>query len=222
MRGQHAEVVDEQRTERTRRSYDRSARCYDALEIVAEFRYRAWRRRLWSDVRGPELLEVGVGTGKNMPFYPPDVRIRAIDLSPKMLERARRRAAKLSATVELSLADVQALPFPDDEFDEVLATFVFCSVPDPVLGLREVRRVLKPGGRLLLLEHVRAANRFVGRLMDIANPLSVRVTGVNINRRTVANVERAGFTLDRVEDIGMRGMFKLLIARNGTAEPSDG
>lgn len=206
-------MVDPKRTERTRSSYDRMAGLYDVMEWLPERRYRPWRRRLWAEVRGPKVLEIGVGTGKNMPFYPHDVGMTAIDLSPKMLERARRRAARLGVDVDLRLGDAQALDLPDDEFDQAVGTFVFCSVPDPVLGLSEVRRVLKDGGRLLLLEHVRAANRLLGRAMDVANPLSVRVTGANINRRTVDNVERAGFELERVEDVGLRGIFKLIVAR---------
>lgn len=206
-------MVDQKRTGRTRKSYDRMARLYDVMDWLPERRYRPWRQRLWSQVRGPRVIEIGVGTGKNMPFYPRDVEMTAIDLSPKMLERARQCAARLGIDVGLGLGDAQALDLPDNDFDQAVGTFVFCSVTDPVLGLSEVRRVLRDGGRLLLLEHVRAANRLLGRAMDLANPLSVRVTGANINRRTVDNVERAGFEIERVEDVGLRGIFKLIVAR---------
>jgi ubiquinone/menaquinone biosynthesis C-methylase UbiE len=212
-RARREQAGDPRQTERTRRSYDRLAPLYDKMDALAERRYRAWRERLWSLVRGPRVLEVGVGTGKNLPHHPSGVAITAIDLSPKMLERARRRARTLGAELDLREGDVQALEFADDSFDEVVGTFVFCSVPDPVLGLGEVRRVLSPGGRLLLVEHVRAANVLAGRLQDLANPLSVRMTGVNINRRTASNVERAGFTLERDEALGMRGVFRLMVAR---------
>lgn len=103
-----------------------------------------------------------MGTGKNFTYYPTHVAITGIDLTPGMLVRARKRAATLSLDMVLLQSDVQALTFADKSFDEVIATFVFCSLPDPVLGLRELARVVKPGGRVLLLEHMRAANSLPG------------------------------------------------------------
>ena len=141
----------------------------------------------------------------------------AIDLTPGMLERAHRRAAALGVNVTLQLGDAQHLDFPDATFDEAAATFVFCSVPDPVLGLREAARVLKPGGRLLLLEHMRAATPLLGALMDLLNPVVVRVMGANINRRTAENVQRSGLQLLQVEELGMGGIFKLIVAEKQAA-----
>lgn len=209
-------TVDTNATERTRARYERIAPLYDRIEALAEGRYQPWRERLWSLVEGPKVLEVGVGTGKNMPFYPEGVEVTAIDLTPGMVERAHRRAEALKIDVDLQLGDVQELACPDNVFDDVVATFVFCSVPDPVLGLREVARVVKPGGQVLLLEHVRAANPVFGALMDVANPVVVRIVGANINRRTVENVRRSGLHLDQVEDLDMGGIFKLIVARKGT------
>jgi ubiquinone/menaquinone biosynthesis C-methylase UbiE len=145
---------DNTATKTTRRRYQRIAPVYDLLETLAEARYRDWREQLWDMVEGPKVLEVGVGTGKNLPYYPDDVDVTAIDLTPGMLDRAKKRADKESVPVDLRLGDVQDLDFPDAVFDSVVATFVFCSVPDPILGLRELERVLKPGGKLILLEHV--------------------------------------------------------------------
>ena len=166
-------------------------------------------------VQGPKVLEVGVGTGKNMPYYPAQVEITAVDLTPGMLKRARQRAAVLDLNVDLQIGDVQALDFPDNSFDDCVATFVFCSVPDPILGLRELLLVTKPGGRLFLLDHVRAENDIAGFIMDALNPLAVRVTGANINRHTVENVHQSGWHVAQVENVGMKGVFKMIVATKG-------
>ncbi|MEE9402196.1 MAG: class I SAM-dependent methyltransferase [Desulfobacteria bacterium] len=184
----------------TRRRYDRLASFYDLLGAPMErFRFASWRARLRDRIVGNRSLEVGVGTGKNLPYYPRDVKVTAIDLSPRMLERARRRASGLGLEVELQQMDVQHLAFPDHIFDTVFATFVFCSVPDPMLGLRELRRVCKSGGRLLLLEHMRPGNPLLGLFFDVLNPMVVRMMGANINRGTMENVRRAGWRI-RVEE----------------------
>ncbi len=201
-------------TNSVRRRYDRIAPVYDLMERVMGPRsLHRWRSQLWSRITGGHVLEVGVGTGKNMPYYPQDALVTAVDLSPRMLSRAARRARKLGIPVSLSLMNAEALAFPDSTFDYVVATFVFCSVPDPVAGLRELGRVSRPEGTILLLEHVRIDRPLIGRLMDITNPLAVRITGANINRRTVENVRLAGLSLVSVEDLSPMGLVKLITAR---------
>jgi ubiquinone/menaquinone biosynthesis C-methylase UbiE len=195
-----------------RRRYNRSARFYDAEQAMMERVAGRWRREIWTRVQGGEVLEVGVGTGSNMRFYSAGSRVTAIDIAENMLKRATARATRLGVAVELSRMDAQHLDFADARFDCAVATFVFCSVPDPVAGLKEVRRVLKPGGTLFLLEHVRSENRFVGKLMDFVNPVAVRASGANINRRTVDNVRAAGFDTVAVSS-HMCGIVKLIEAR---------
>jgi ubiquinone/menaquinone biosynthesis C-methylase UbiE len=175
---------------------------YDFLEAPIErFRFATWRNRLRDKIIGSRALEVGVGTGKNLPYYPEDVKISAIDLSTRMLERARRKASKLDLNVELLEMDVQNLEFPDQVFDTVFATFVFCSVPDPVAGLKELRRVCKMDGKLILLEHMRPGNSFLGFIFDLLNPLVVRMMGANINRRTMDYIHMAGWRIKEEEKL---------------------
>jgi len=201
-------------TARARARYDRIARIYDLIESTIEGRqFSPWRRQLWAEVQGPSVLEVGVGTGKNLPYYPKGIQVTAVDFSPRMLERARRRAEREGIRVDLRLMDAQHLELPDDSFDSVVATFVFCSVPDPIQGLRELRRVSKSEGRVLLLEHVRPGG-VAGNVADLLNPLVVRIMGANINRRTVENVRRAGLQIERVDDL-WRDIVKLIVARPG-------
>jgi len=157
-------------------------------------RFRSWRQALWAQVHnGERVLELGVGTGKNIPYYPNGADMTAVDLSEKMLSRAHRNASRLGVEVELHVEDAQALSFADASFDTVVATFVFCSVPDPVLGLAEARRVLRPGGRLLLLEHVLSEKPILCSLMRWLDPIPVHIWGAHIDRETVDNVHSAGF-----------------------------
>lgn len=206
--------MDDKATLQTKSRYNRIAPVYDLMEAVVErFAFRRWRERLWSQVDGKRVLEVGVGTGKNVPYYPRGVQVTAVDLSDKMLERARRRAQELDSEVDLRLMDAQKLAFPDAAFDAAVATFVFCSVPDPVLGLRELGRVVKPGGQILLLEHVRVNKAVIGRLMDLLDPFVVRLMGPHINRRAVENVRKAGLEIERVEELAPGGLVKLIVAQ---------
>ena len=206
--------IDWRAAKETQRRYDRAALGYDLRDMPMEFFARALRRRLWARIDGGRVLEVGVGTGRNLAYHPPQSEVSAIDISPRLLAKAVRKARKKGQPVEISLMDAQRLAFGGGSFDSVAATFVFCSVPDPLVGLAEVRRVLKPGGRLLLLEHVRLKNRILGWLMDRLNPLWVRLSGANINRDTVGNVAKAGFEIVAV-DSHMGGLVKVIEARKG-------
>lgn len=189
------------RTEDIRRRYDRISRVYDLFEKPMEIMaLKKWRVEIMKDLKG-KVLEVGVGTGKNIEFYPDGTDITAIDFSPKMLEKARSKAEKLNKIVDLKLMDVQSLDFSDNTFDTVFTTCVFCSVPEPVKGLMEIRRVCKSGGRVIMIEHVRSEKKALGLVMDIFNPLVVNLYGANINRRTVDNIGKAGFTKVEVSNL---------------------
>ena len=206
-------TTESKATEATKKRYNRIAPVYDFMEGLTErSRYSKWREMLWSKVEGSDILEIGVGTGKNFPHYLKDAEITAIDFSEKMLSRAREKARKQGVQVRLQQMDVQNLEFEDNTFDTVVASFVFCSVPDPIRGLMEVKRVCKPEGKVLLLEHVLSANRVLAWLMNLTNPAAVRVVGANINRRTVENVTKSGLRVEQVTDLAA-GIFKLIEAR---------
>lgn len=199
-------------TQRVRRRYDRIAPLYEWLEAPMEAcALGRWRRELLARVRGPEVLEAGVGTGKNLPLYPAGVSLTAMDLSPRMLARSRDKAGR--ARVRRAVMDVERLALPDDGFDEAVATFLFCSVADPVRGLAELGRVVRPGGRILLLEHVRPQGAVLGPLFDTLDPLTVRIMGPHINRDTVANIRAAGLRIESEEDL-FRDIVKLLTCRS--------
>ncbi len=193
-----------------RRRYDRAARRYDVMtwpmEVLAMDRYRA---RLIDQVQGSRVLEVGVGTGRNLPLYADTVHVDAIDFSPAMLERARRRPGR--PNVALQLMDVEQLQWPAESFDTVVSTCVFCSVPHPLRGLAEIRRVLRPGGRALFLEHVRPGTAWLAKLFDWLDPLVSRA-GPHINRRTMDTIRAAGLVIER-EDNVMSDVLKLVVAR---------
>ena len=189
-------MLEVSRNSNIRKRYNRNAFIYDFIEAPLEFlRLALWREKLHSCIIGDRALEIGVGTGKNLLYYPSGVKISAIDFSCRMLSRARKKALQNNLKVEFLEMDAQQLAFPDNFFDTVFATFVFCSVPDPVLGLKELRRVCKPDGRLLLLEHMRPGNPVLGFLFDLVNPLVVRMMGANINRMTIDNIKSAGWQI---------------------------
>ena len=174
--------------------YNRIAPFYDVLEgILEKLFFRRWRKILWKKVNGEHILEVGVGTGKNFPYYPTDAHITALDFSEDMLEQAKKKRLRNTIKIELELMDVQSLCYADNSFDTVIATFVFCSVPLPIKGLQELHRVCNPGGQVLLLEHVLSSKPFMAKMMHFMNPLVVSLIGANINRKTVKNVQACGF-----------------------------
>ena len=177
-----------------RKRYDRIAPYFEMMEAMMEgLFFKSWRKNLWSRVEGHHILEVGVGTGKKFEYYPPGARVTAIDFSPAMLKQASQKKAQKAVKVDLDLMDIQSLAFADSSFDTVIASFVFCSVPQPLKGLKELHRVCKPGGQVLLLEHVISTKPFLAKVMNFFNPIILILVGANINRNTLRNIKAAGF-----------------------------
>lgn len=175
------------------------------------------RRLVVPDAEG-RVLEVGVGTGLNLPFYGPQVRtLVGIEPDPHMLARAQPRFAALGVRAALVQADAERLPFADAAFDTIVVTFTLCTIPDPLAALRALRRVLRSDGRLLFLEHARSPQSGVAHLQDVVTPLWRRVLGgCHPNRDAAALVAQAGLRLGDVTAIG-RDRWTLLPIYRGTA-----
>jgi len=193
----------------TRLRYNRIASIYNIIEALPETIFTDWRKKLLAKAKG-KILE---GTGNNFKFYPSGADVTGIDIAEKMVIIAKRNAAKWALSFNIEEGDTQNIAYPDNSFDSVVATFVFCSVPDPMKDLKELRRVVKPDGQVILLEHVRIDTPIMGWIMDRLNPLVVRIVGANINRRTVENVKAAGFLIDEIEHLGPMKMVKMMISR---------
>jgi ubiquinone/menaquinone biosynthesis C-methylase UbiE len=209
------------RSVRLRRHWDKHARSYDRVVGV-------WDRRVFRDTRTwvcgqatGDTLEVAVGTGLNLPCYPDTVRLTGVDFSPAMLAIARRRATDLGLTADLRDGDAQWLDFPDESFDTVVCTFSLCTIPDLDRAVGEMRRVLRPGGRLLLADHIVARTwplRAVQRLVEL---VSIPTGGEHYRRRPLRTVQSAGFAVERRERFGPGGMVERLTARKPeTPSPS--
>ena len=199
-------------TARVRRRYDEVAARYDRFIRIAErLLFGDGRRWICAQARG-KVLELAVGTGRNLPYYPADVRLTGIELSPAMLAIARRRAAALGRPVVLRVGDAQALDFPDGRFDTVVCTLALCTIPDDRRAVAEAARVLRPGGRLLALEHVRSPIRPVRAVQRVLDPLAVRCEADHLLREPLEHVRAEGLIIERLERHKW-GIVERLVAR---------
>ena len=177
--------------------YDRFAPWYDILEgVLGFFGVTHLRREALSKASG-KVVEVAVGTGKNLSYYRGDCQIFAVDLSKEMLERARERAAKLKIGVHFSLADAEALPFRDRSFDTVVSSLSTCTFPNPAKALQEMARVSKPSGKILLVEHGRSDREWLGRWQDRHEDKFAKPFGCHWNREPLELAKGAGLKVTR-------------------------
>jgi ubiquinone/menaquinone biosynthesis C-methylase UbiE len=207
------------RTKRLRRYWDKHARTYDTQIAF-------WEGRLFADGRqwvcaqaAGEVLEVAIGTGRNLPHYPPDVRLTGVEFSPAMLDLARRRAEELGRRVDLRLGDAQALDLPDASFDTVVCTLSLCAIPDEERAVAEMRRVLRPGGRLLLLDHVVGQPRWVRAVQWLLERVTGPLQGEYLRRRPLLHVQAQGFEVERHQRSKL-GIVERLSARKPTGPPT--
>lgn len=191
-----------------------AARNYDrGMWLLEQTKLSSLRQRVVWEVSG-RTLEIGAGTGANVAHYRPDVTVTAIDLRPAHLLTAHEKASRRTRQIDFTAAcaDAEQLPFADNAFDTVLGTLVFCSIARPDIALAEIQRVLRPEGRLILLEHVRGQKGMTRIMTDWLNPLWLAAQGVcHLNRETAATVDAAGFRIDTLSHHA-RGLIQVILA----------
>jgi ubiquinone/menaquinone biosynthesis C-methylase UbiE len=186
-------------TERVREIQDKHAGGYDRqMRFFDRVLFAGGREWACSHAEG-EVLEIAVGTGRNLAHYPRGVKLTAIEYSPEMLEIARRRADELGHSVDLRLGDAQALDFEDESFDTVIITLALCTIPGDREAAAEARRVLRSGGRLVLLEHVRSPALPVRVVQRALDPLAVRFEADHLVRDPLDYLTEVGFEVESVE-----------------------
>jgi ubiquinone/menaquinone biosynthesis C-methylase UbiE len=186
-------------TERVRRLQDKEAPRYDRqMGFFDRVLFEGGREWACSRAQG-QVLEIAVGTGRNLSYHRDDVTLTGIELSPEMLAIAKQRAEALGREVDLRLGDAQALDFPDASFDSVVCTLALCTIPDERAAVQEVYRVLRPGGRFSLLEHVRSPARAVRTVQRLIEPLSVRFEADHLTREPLEHLGAVGFEVEELE-----------------------
>lgn len=186
-------------TEKQRRIWDRTAPSYDRqIRLLERIQFGGGREWLGARARG-RVLEIAIGTGRNLPHYPPDVTVTGVELSPAMLDIARQRATDLGCAVDLHEGDAERLPFGDASFDTVVCALSLCSIPDPARAISEMKRVLLPGGRLLLLDHIGSSWPPIWAAQWLLERVTIPMAGEHFTRRQLPLVRSAGFEVVETE-----------------------
>ena len=180
--------------------WDRAAGKFDLFGAGSEKRWAPWKHEFFSHMGEGRILFAAVGTGLDIRFFPPNKQIVGVDISERMLEKARPRVESYAGQFDLQRMSLHALDFPDASFDQAFTSCTFCSVPDPVKGLSEIRRVLKPGAEIRMFEHTGSRWPPFNLMLNLMTPLT-RLGGPEVNRNTVGNVGRAGFRIKRVVNL---------------------
>jgi ubiquinone/menaquinone biosynthesis C-methylase UbiE len=186
-------------TDRVRTIQDKEAPRYDRqISFFERILFGGGREWVCSQAAG-EVLELAAGTLRNLPHYPEGVSLTAVELSPEMLAIGRERAEEIGREADLRIGDVQELEFEDESFDTVVCTLGLCTIPDPRKAVAEALRVLRPGGRLILLEHVRSPSLPVRTIERMLDPISVRFQADHLTREPLEYLGAEGFEVERLE-----------------------
>jgi ubiquinone/menaquinone biosynthesis C-methylase UbiE len=205
-----------EQTAKVRRAWERNAASYDRqIAFFERVQFGGGRQWLGARVQG-RVLEVAIGTGLNLPHYPAGARVTGIELSPAMLAIAERRAADLGRDVDLRAGDAEALPFGDGTFDTVVCALSLCTIPRPAAAVAEMKRVLVPGGRLLLLDHIGSSWPPIYAAQWLLERLTIRAAGEHFTRRQRPLVTAAGFEIVEAERL-KAGTVERIHARKPTA-----
>ena len=185
----------------TQNKWDKAASSFDLMSGNGEMkRWLPFKTRLFSHMQPGKILFASLGTGLDIPAFPPGMSIAAIDISPEMLKRAQPRTDAYQGEIKAELVDIHEMPYPEDHFDQVFTSCTFCSVPEPVAALRSLNRVLKPGGRLYMFEHTGSRYFPFKYMMDVMTIITRKI-GPELNRATVDNVKAAGFEVTEVNNL---------------------
>ena len=210
-------AIPDDETAKVLRAWEKSAPGYDKQIGFLE---KVWfgGGREWLGVRAQgRVLEVAIGTGLNLPHYPADVTITGIELSPAMLAIARKRAADLGRDADLHTGDAQALPFPDNTFDTVVCALSLCTIPDPSAAIGQMNRVLVPGGRLLLIDHIASTWPPIRAAQWLLERLTIRAAGEHFTRRQLPLVRAAGFDIVESERLKAGSIERVFARKPPTA-----
>lgn len=217
MTGTAKTMKDETPTAKQRRVWDTNAPSYDK-QIAFFERLQLGGGREWLGTRAQgRILEVAIGTGRNLAHYPTAVTVTGIELSPAMLTIARQRAADLGLDVELREGDAEALPFADAAFDTVVCALSLCTIPNPAAAITEMKRVLVPSGRLLLLDHIASTWPPIYAAQWLLERFTVRAAGEHFTRRQLPHVQAAGFDIVETERL-KAGTVERVYARKPVTE----
>jgi ubiquinone/menaquinone biosynthesis C-methylase UbiE len=194
--------------------FNRVAPYYDLIEYLPEMiAFSKWRQIIWQHVEGERILELGIGTGKNIPYFPDVSEIHGCDISWNMISMAKKKEGISLSKAYITVMNVEELGYQDNTFDTVVGTFIICSVDRPMETFEEIQRICKPGGKILFLENMRSKNKIVGILMDVVNFFTSRIKGANITRPTLDNIKKSNLQITEVIPL-LYDISKIIVCKN--------
>ncbi|MEG0068929.1 class I SAM-dependent methyltransferase [Cetobacterium sp.] len=193
-----------------KKGYDKWAKLYNVIE--ENMPMGKFKQEAIAQAKG-KILEVGIGSGANLKYYKPEQDIIGIDFSKEMLNLANKKIMSLKLeNIKLKEMNIEKMDFLDNTFDTVISTCVFCTVPNPEKGLKEIFRVLKPGGKAIFLEHMKSENSIINIFLWVMNQLTIRILGTSLLRETENSIRKAGFSKVTSKNLMMKDVLRLIVA----------